>query len=163
MLGSMSKETDVGPIRMEVHAETRERILVTSGTVKPGEEASWAFASDKLGRWLLHLPSGVVGKVGKVYAPGEYRGPNPILGEVTIAVLEFEDGNAFLAARGNFQVLTEMDVDVFRAMTKGINDLCVGIATLVTPHLRISGSTPESVAAVIRAALQAQVRALTPR
>lgn len=145
-------------------------------------EASWAFASDKLGRWLLHLPSGVVGKVSEVHAPGEFLSSRSIeagghlgedchlmrgcdLGEryVSVAVLSFEDGNAFLADPGNFLILGEIEIEVLQTMTKGLRDLCVGVSTSVMPYASTMGATPESIVAVLRAALQAQLRALSPR
>lgn len=137
------------------------------------QETSWAFASDKLGRWLLHLPSGVVGKVARVYAPGEYgksssfdevqdRSGSVFRGSKGLdeAVIGFEDGNAFLADPKNFQILVEGDVQVFLALTQALYDL---VMTAGMTAAKNCDCTPEGIAAVTRAALQAQLRALAPR
>jgi hypothetical protein len=48
-------------------------------------------ASDTLGKYVLHTPSGVIGRVKKVHSKGTFNA-------VTVEVVEFEDGNSFVWA-----------------------------------------------------------------
>jgi hypothetical protein len=105
-------------------------------------EKQLQFAQDKVGKFLLHVPTGTVGKVGKVYAPGEYGHPKPrpadavgdlvsfdddLRPRVTEAVLEFEDGNSFLVRPENFRVLSEGDQLTFAAATAGLKSFVAEI------------------------------------
>jgi len=136
-------------------------------------EEQWQFAQDKAGKFLLHVPSGMMGKVGKVYAPGEYRQPAPVpedatlddlhAGRVTEAVIEFEDGNSFLARPENFLCLSEGDQLTFVAATAGLKSFVVEIVEVTSRSAALLGSTPESLRVVLQAALRNQLRALEPR
>ena len=136
------------------------------------------FAGDQPGRWLLHLPTGTVGKVAKVYAPGEYGYPKPrpadavghdvafaddLTPKVREAVLQFEDGNAFLARPENFQPLTDSEVLVFAAVTEGLAAFMVQTLKVALADQGRTGISLDSAVAVTRAALLNQLRALERR
>lgn len=128
--------------------------------------AQQQFAQDKVGTWLLHVPTGTVGKVAAVYAPGEYGHPKPRYGprpRVQEPVIEFEDGNSFLARPENFRVLSEGDQLTFAAATAGLKTLMAEIVEVASRGGAMFGSTPESLRVVLQAVLRNQLRALEPR
>ena len=105
---------------------------------------------------LIHAATGVVGRVKKVHAPGEWKGPNDRA--VTQPVVELADGNAFLVEPGAFAALTAPQMRLYGRL---VAELGTAIARSLG-HEPIPASREERDAskAIVRAALSAVLRRL---
>lgn len=139
-------------------------------------DASWAFVSDKVGKWLLHVPSGTAGKISRVYDEGEFGKSSfdpeqsdqlvtrnfsgGVRDALTCVVVQFEDGNAFMADPDNFLSLSEETAILYLAFSHSLGDFLSASVASWKSHRSVDVGT---VGMLVRAALATQLRALTPR
>lgn len=105
--------------------------------------------------YLLHEPTGVIGIAKAFHAP--HSSKSSVNGEpVEDWVIEFTDGNTFLAREMSFKRLNENDIKLYEHMTKALAELvrtfAMGAAVL---HL-----TKEILPLLIRNVLRRQMSAL---
>ncbi len=121
--------------------------------------------------FLLHLVHGVVGRLKRRYAAGEYVpwtpdrsnvedaevddgcvGPQPL----TEPVVELESGHAFLDREGAFRRLTDAEVVIYLALEDALKNTVMGAAVALAQ----GGVLPGQALQLVVAAMTAQLRAL---